>query len=78
MARKKRKATKKSQELTWEQLNDQDKADEVKYSIKGDFELNSKLAHPKFGVGFVQKILDTTKIEVLFEDKSRVLIQNVA
>ncbi|WP_413560672.1 hypothetical protein [Bdellovibrio sp. HCB209] len=45
------------------------------YNMKGKFEKNTKLQHPKFGLGFI-KDAATDKIEVVFEDEVRTLIHN--
>jgi hypothetical protein len=49
--------------------------DSASYSMKGKFETNQKLQHPKFGLGFVRVALND-KIEVVFEDEVRSLIHN--
>jgi hypothetical protein len=51
------------------------KGETAVYSMKGKFEKNSKLQHPKFGLGFI-KDAATDKIEVVFEDEVRTLIHN--
>ncbi len=45
------------------------------YSMKGKFELNHKLNHPKFGLGVIRAI-QQDKIEVVFQDEIRSLIHN--
>ena len=45
------------------------------YNMKGKFELNHKLQHPKFGLGFIRAI-QPDKIEVVFPDEVRTLIHN--
>lgn len=45
------------------------------YSIKGHFELNQKLQHPKFGMGFIRAV-QSDKIEVVFQDEVKSLIHN--
>jgi transcription elongation factor Elf1 len=49
--------------------------DSANYSMKGKFETNQKVQHPKFGLGFVRTSF-TDKIEVVFEDEVRSLIHN--
>jgi hypothetical protein len=44
------------------------------YSIKGIFEVGDIVAHPNFGPGVVEKVIDSSKIEVLFRDDYRILI----
>lgn len=48
---------------------------EEKYSMKASFEMNQKLAHPKFGMGIVTGVY-ADKVEVFFEDETRFLIHN--
>lgn len=45
------------------------------YNMKGKFEKNTKLQHPKFGMGFIKEAA-SDKIEVVFEDEVRTLIHN--
>lgn len=45
------------------------------YSIKGQFALNQKLQHPKFGLGFIRAV-QSDKIEVVFSDEVKSLIHN--
>lgn len=44
------------------------------YTIKGIFEVGDLIAHPSFGPGIVEKVVDSNKIEVLFRDDYRTLI----
>jgi hypothetical protein len=50
-------------------------APEHDYTLKGKFEMNTVLKHPKFGRGFVKESL-ADKIEVVFEDEVRFLMHN--
>lgn len=50
-------------------------SDVVKYNMKTKFAVNTKLEHPKFGVGFIRMSLDE-KIEVVFTDEVRSLVHN--
>ena len=49
--------------------------DTANYNMKTKFELNTKLKHPKFGMGIV-KAVQPDKIEVVFEDEVRQLVHN--
>ncbi len=62
----------------WPTLMDKLDNDEelVDYNIKSDFTDTGAIRHKKFGVGFVLKVLDVNKIEVVFEDAKKVLAQN--
>jgi len=44
------------------------------YSIKGNYEIGDIVAHPNFGPGVVERVVDNNKIEVLFRDETRTLI----
>lgn len=46
-----------------------------KYNMKGNFKLNDKVDHPKFGLGVIRTSLQD-KIEVVFEDEVRSLVHN--
>jgi hypothetical protein len=45
------------------------------YNMKSKFAKNTKLQHPKFGLGFVKDV-QNDKIEVIFADEVRTLIHN--
>lgn len=47
----------------------------VSYNMKMKFEVNSKITHPKFGMGIVTAV-QSDKIEVIFEDEVRNLVHN--
>jgi len=48
----------------------------VPYSIRDNFEKGARVNHPKFGIGHVVEIISPQKIEVLFSDSLRKLVQN--
>lgn len=53
-------------------------ADEfVKYTPKGSFEADALVHHFKFGDGYVVRVIDANKIEVMFQDGPRVLAQRI-
>ncbi len=58
----------------YQKLLDND-GDTASYNMKAKFELNTKLKHPKFGMGVV-KAVQSDKIEVVFEDEIRNLVHN--
>ena len=80
-ARKKRAATtgrkKRADEVplsvTWaEGLS---KVDEMKpYSIRATFEVGDGITHPKFGDGFVDAVVDNSKISVVFKNDIKTLV----
>lgn len=78
-AAKKREQTmnsrKSSHRNEYDMLMANDAAATATYNMKGKFEKNTKLQHPKFGLGFIKDAL-TDKIEVVFEDEVRTLIHN--
>jgi hypothetical protein len=47
-----------------------------KYSIDGNFIVDQLIDHPKFGVGVVMAIVKVNKVETLFKDGTKLLIQN--
>ena len=47
-----------------------------KYSIRGNFEKDEIIDHPQFGIGIVLSVIKTDKIEILFKDGHKLLIQN--
>lgn len=46
------------------------------YSMKTYFKRGDLIAHPVFGQGIVEKLIDNNKIEVLFKDDYRTLMHN--
>jgi len=49
-------------------------ADEfTKYTPRGSFDTDDLLHHAKFGDGFVVRVIEGNKIEVMFQDGSRIL-----
>ena len=78
-AAKKREQTvnsrKSSHRNEYDMLMSNEKAPTATYNMKGKFEKNTKLQHPKFGMGFIKDVIND-KIEVVFEDEVRSLIHN--
>lgn len=48
----------------------------VDYDIHGDFTEAPAIRHKTFGIGVITKVLDDTKIEVVFEEDKKILAQN--
>jgi len=48
------------------------------YSFKETYEAGESLSHPKFGLGFVQRIIPPNKMEVMFETEIKTLAMNMA
>ena len=40
------------------------------------YDENQPLSHPTFGLGFVRKVIDTSKVEVVFEREVKILVMN--
>ncbi|MGZ3770359.1 MAG: hypothetical protein ACXVCP_03240 [Bdellovibrio sp.] len=78
-AAKKREQTmssrKSSHRNEYDMLMSNEKAPTAAYNMKAKFEKNTKLQHPKFGMGFIKDAM-SDKIEVVFEDEVRTLIHN--
>jgi hypothetical protein len=47
-----------------------------KYSINGNFKKDEVIDHSQFGIGIVLSIIQFTKMEILFKDGPKLLIQN--
>lgn len=62
----------------WEELSSHidESIEPVPYTIRGVYEKDTRVDHPTFGVGHVVEISGPTKIEVLFQDGLRKLVQN--
>lgn len=52
-----------------------DEAPSTAYNMKTKFEKDTKLSHPKFGMGFIRAV-QPEKIEVVFQDEVRSLVHN--
>ncbi|MFV1950371.1 MAG: hypothetical protein ACC630_00205 [Nitrospinota bacterium] len=57
-------------------LTGYDLSNAKKYSMKGNFEKDEIIDHPNFGVGIVLSVIQINKIEVLFKDGPKLIIQN--
>ncbi|UCE71543.1 MAG: hypothetical protein JSU99_09690 [Nitrospiraceae bacterium] len=57
-------------------LAESDPAHSIKYTIKGNFEKDQIIEHITFGIGLVLSVIQENKIEILFKDGPRLLIQN--
>jgi len=70
----------KSKEATYEEyisrLTGGDLSHAKKYSIKGNFEKDEVIDHLTFGIGVVLSKIQNNKIEILFKDGPKLLIQN--
>ncbi len=68
-----RRMTKK---VTWSDLIKKMKGEAAQYNIAESFYEGDYISHSKFGLGYIQTTFGN-KIEVLFEDKVRLLVQRV-
>lgn len=48
----------------------------IDYQMALNYDVDAKINHKIFGLGIVKNIIDSQKIEVLFRDKERILVQN--
>ncbi len=55
------------------QIEDQQVLD---YALSGEFSKSPAIRHKTFGVGVITKVLTKNKIEVLFQDGTKILAQN--
>lgn len=70
-------ARKSSHRNEYEMLMENNSAPTATYNMREKFSSNTKLNHPKFGMGFIKEAL-SDKIEVVFEDEVRTLVHNRA
>ncbi|MCB0390995.1 MAG: hypothetical protein KDD58_06885 [Bdellovibrionales bacterium] len=80
MAQTKKKTRTRRKSLStvevWEGLKENADLDTVQdYNVRGSFSENSAIKHPKFGIGIVTESLHS-KIEVVFKEGSKSLVQN--
>jgi len=48
------------------------------YVLSGDYSAGELILHPQFGVGIVAAILGPKKMQVIFQESSKVLVMNYA
>jgi hypothetical protein len=73
---RKLRAKEKTYEKYLSRLTGGDPANSMRYTIKGNFEKDQVIDHLKFGIGIVLSVIQINKIEILFKDGPRLLIQN--
>lgn len=69
------KSTRGSHKVRWEQLTQNAGQEPTPYNMKQAFEVESLIDHPKFGIGVVTALTDSS-IQVVFEDQERSLVHN--
>lgn len=73
----KSKAARPRQSRKWSTLVESVREEDViAYTITGAFSEGDAIQHKKFGLGVITKILDSRKIEVVFEEDKKMLAQN--
>jgi len=71
------KKTRRPRKTDWPTLRAKvDESTIVEYSMKIDYSEITAISHKKFGIGVITKILDDNKIQVVFEENTKVLAQN--
>ncbi len=80
-AEAKNKTVKTTQRRTrrdkWTRLLDDSASDKaIDYKMDINYEIATAINHKTFGLGVVKNIIDSRKIEVLFHDGERILVQN--
>jgi len=71
--------TSQSQESlgVWEELKERaGQVEPLPYDQSASYSVNQAVAHPTFGLGFVLKVIDDSKIEVIFEHHIKILVMN--
>lgn len=51
-------------------------ADIVDYRVGGDYGTSVIVRHATFGLGFVERVLSKTRVEILFESGLKVMVMN--
>ena len=74
--RAKRKSAIESQSDEWNQLIKASSQEETTYSTKLSFQINDLINHPNFGKGVVKRLIDKSKVEVVFETDTKFLVHN--
>ncbi len=59
-------------------LEKSDSQSATEYIMSENYELATAINHKNFGLGVVKNVIDSRKIEVLFGDGARVLVQNLS
>jgi len=71
------KTVKRPRRDKWTRMLDSTASDQaISYSMDKVYEVATTIHHKTFGLGVVKNIIDVQKIEVLFHDGSKILVQN--
>ena len=61
----------------WRRLKElAEEAEPVPYDLSASYMEKQAVIHPTFGLGFVREVIDTSKMEVVFEHEIKVLVMN--
>lgn len=60
----------------WSEKNKHLSKNEISYSIRTKFSVGDCIAHPSFGLGYVQTLVSNERIEVLFQHDIKTLVHN--
>ncbi len=72
------KVKKRMRRNKWTRLLDGVDSDAaIEYKMDKEYELETAIHHKIFGLGVVKSIIDSRKIEVLFHDGEKILVQNL-
>ncbi|MFQ5589196.1 MAG: hypothetical protein ACE5F7_10185 [Nitrospiria bacterium] len=71
-----RKSKKSEYEILLSQVEGDDFSGAKKYSLKGNFKENQMVDHATFGIGFILSVIERNKVEILFKDGPKRLVQN--
>ncbi|MFZ5518861.1 MAG: hypothetical protein ACOY90_19680 [Candidatus Zhuqueibacterota bacterium] len=71
------KTIKRPRRDKWTRLLDSTASEQaISYSMDKVYEVATAIHHKTFGLGVVKNIIDVQKIEVLFHDGAKILVQN--
>ncbi len=76
-AAKKTRSTRGRRSKNWHSLMSEVTQDEVvDYNIRKDLSNVRAIQHKTFGLGYITKVMDVTKVEVVFEGEVKILVHN--
>lgn len=59
-----------------EKLVNENSLTATEYNMKNAHSVGEHISHPKFGLGFIERVIGQNKIVVFFEQFEKVLLQN--
>lgn len=62
----------------WESAMKKNDTKHFPYSTKTKFQMGDVIDHPKFGPGVVDRVFDSNKMEVIFQQDVKTLVHNIA